>query len=169
MRNDQVVTCQPLPPWLVKTTTSVAGLQQAIEHTCEGRGFTIRCLDGQRMTTLDGVFEEFSKSLGFPDYYGRNSAALEECLIDLSWLSAPGYVLVITNSASLLASEPESELTWLLTLLERVCEEWSRPVSLGEEWDRPAVPFHVVFQGEPNEKTALPPQINSLPGLTINE
>ena len=153
-----------LPPWLVKTTMSESGIRDAIEHTCEGSGFTIRCVDGRNMTTLDGVFEEFGKSLDFPGYYGRNSAALEECLNDLSWLSAHGYVLVITNPPLLLANEPPSELTWLMTLLERVSEEWSRPVGLGEEWDRPAVPFHVVFLEESSGNTALPPQIASLLG-----
>lgn len=169
MRNEQAVIYQPLPPWLVKTTTSVASPNRTVEHACEGRGFVIRCLDGRKMTVLDGVFEEFGKSLEFPDYYGRNSAALEECLNDLSWLSAPGYVLLITDSYSLLVSEPPSELTWLLTLLKKVCEEWSRPISIGEEWDRPAVPFHVVFLGESSEKTPFPPQIASLPELNMND
>ena len=99
----------------------------------------------------------------FPNYYGQNSAALEECLSDLSWLSSSGYVLVIINSAKLLAKEPPSELTWLMTLLEEVCEEWSHPVSLGEEWDRPAIPFHVVFLDELSGSNALSPQIASLP------
>ena len=168
MRNEPSVICQALPPWLVKTTTRVLDLRYAIEQISESRGFVIRSLDGRAMTTVEGMLKEFGKALSFPDYYGRNSAALEECLNDLSWLSAPGYVLVVANSSALLSGEPESEMTWLLKLLERVCEEWSRSVSLGEEWDRPEVPFHVVFQAEADEMTALPRQIGLLSSLTLN-
>lgn len=168
MRNDNSVIWQPRPPWLVKTTSSMAGVRHAMEHSCDASGIAIRCLNGQDMTNLAGVFETFGRALDFPDYYGRNSAALDECLSDLSWLPAPGYVLLVAKSSSLLAHEPASEMTWLLTLLERICEEWSRPISLGEEWDRPAVPFHVVFQAESNKVTALSPQISSLPELTFN-
>ena len=163
MSTEQAITCRPLPPWLMKTAISVDGIQSIIQHARGGREFEIRCLNGRNMGTLAGVFEEFGKSLDFPDYYGRNSAALEECLNDLSWLPAQGYLLVVTHSSLLLKNEPPSELTWLLALLERVCEEWSRPVRLGEEWDRPAVPFHVVFQDEPLGKTPTL-QIASLPG-----
>ncbi len=132
MRNGLAVLCSPFPPWLVKTTTGVAGIKDAIQHPGEVGDFAIRCLDGRKMISLAGVFEEFGKSLDFPDYYGGNSAALEECLNDLTWLPALGSAEVITNSSFLLANEPPSELTWLMMLLERVCEEWGRPVTLGE-------------------------------------
>jgi RNAse (barnase) inhibitor barstar len=160
------VLYEAIPPWLMQATTTLTDLIRGIEHTSEGRAFAIRSLDGRTMTTVNGVFKEFGESLGFPDYYGSNSAAIEECLNDLSWLPAPGYILVITNSSALLGGEPEPEMAWLMTLLERVCEEWSRPVSLGEEWDRPEVPFHVVFQLESNENNAVPRQISLLPSLT---
>jgi len=139
-----------------------------IEHSCK-EGFSIFCLDGRNMTSLDGVFEEFGDSLKFPDYYGRNSAALEECLTDLSWIQSAGYVIVVANACLLLRDEPPSELTWLMALLDRVCKEWCHPISVGEEWDRPAVPFHVVFLSEPNGGATFPLQVASLPELLFND
>lgn len=163
MRIELSVLCRPLPPWLLKSDEIASDIYNSIKAFCNDNSLAIRSLDGRNMTTLNGVLEEFGKSLNFPGYYGCNSAALEECLNDLSWLSASGYVILITNSSLILANETPAELTWLMTLLERVCQEWSRPVSLGEEWDRPAVPFHVVFLDESNGKAAFPPQIASLP------
>ena len=167
MTNQQAAAFHPLPPWLLTIDEAGADIYEAVQASCKSEGFVVRRLDGQNMTTLDGVFDEFGKIMGVPDYYGRNSAALEECLNDLSWLSAPGYLLVVANPSLLLGKEPPSELSWLLTLLKRVCQEWSRPVCLGEEWDRPAIPFHVVFCCESSGKTTLSSQIASLPKFAM--
>jgi RNAse (barnase) inhibitor barstar len=34
------------------------------------------------------LFEAYSELLGFPDYFGRNWDACDECLRDLSWISS---------------------------------------------------------------------------------
>lgn len=47
-----------------------------------------RCfyLDGARMTEPQLLMQEFAKQLEFPDYFGHNWDALEDCLTDLGWL-----------------------------------------------------------------------------------
>jgi RNAse (barnase) inhibitor barstar len=37
----------------------------------------------------------FAKAFEFPDWWGRNWDALQDCMRDLSWLEKPGYVLGI--------------------------------------------------------------------------
>ena len=34
----------------------------------------------------------------------------------------------------------------VLSFLVRISEEWSVPVAQGENWDRPAIPFHTIVQ-----------------------
>jgi hypothetical protein len=52
-----------------------------------------------RVDLRQPVFDEFSRALAFPDWFGRNWDALEDCLTDLSWREADGHVVLLENSA----------------------------------------------------------------------
>lgn len=43
----------------------------------------IYILDGNRMTSKEEAHEYIAKELQFPDYYGKNLDALEDCLEDM--------------------------------------------------------------------------------------
>lgn len=70
--------------------------------------FRISTLPTQAMPTLDGrllgdkatLLAELGRVLDFPDYYGGNWDALEECLADLSWQEEP-LLLLITDADAL--------------------------------------------------------------------
>lgn len=49
-----------------------------------------------------------SAAFQFPDWFGHNWDALSDSLGDLSWLDAPGYLVVISSSEELAAIAPES-------------------------------------------------------------
>lgn len=42
----------------------------------------------------DGLLERLAGALGFPEWFGGNWDALEDCLQDLSWRAGDGHVLV---------------------------------------------------------------------------
>lgn len=110
-------------------------------------GLVVRVVRGRKMRTLQGLFDEFAAALQFPWYFGENADAFDECIADLDWLPPhEGYVIVIKDPGQVLADEGTSVLSWLVGSLSRASEEFARPVELGESWDRPAVPFHVVLQ-----------------------
>ncbi len=102
-------------------------------------GFACKVLQGKKCGTPAGLFDEFARVLSFPDYFGHNWDALEECLMDLEWLPAKGYVLVLTDAEHVLPSD-EEEYETLLEILSDTGEHWADPTD-----GRRAVPFHALF------------------------
>jgi RNAse (barnase) inhibitor barstar len=118
-------------------------------------GITARVLNGFRTCTVSSFFDEFALRLDFPDYFGHNWSALKDCLVDLAWLPGFAYVLVIYQSRYLLQKEEESKTASFVRVIESAAKEWAAPISLGEDWDRPAIPFHLVLQETPDNLPLL--------------
>ncbi|MHB1924769.1 MAG: barstar family protein [Acidimicrobiales bacterium] len=130
-------------------------LLKLTQEVNEGGGL-LRCLDAVKARTVDELFDSVSSVLEFPDYFGSNWAALDECLRDLDWLPpSDPYVLILLNAAELLADEAPSALRTLLEIIAGAAETWGRPVELGEWWDRPARAFHVLFQEQVSRREEL--------------
>jgi RNAse (barnase) inhibitor barstar len=70
---------------------------------------------GDKESLLDGI----SKALGFPDWFGGNWDALEDCLSDLSWRHASVHVLLFEAIAL------SDELGILIDVLASVAEQWA--------------------------------------------
>ena len=51
--------------------------------------------------TIPGFIKAISRDLSFPEWFGGNLDALHDCLTDLSWLPASGYVIVLDNFSAL--------------------------------------------------------------------
>ncbi|MDF0649958.1 MAG: hypothetical protein CV081_08865 [Nitrospira sp. LK265] len=100
----------------------------------------MRTIQGKKCRTPSDLFDEFARALSFPDYFGHNWDALEECLADLEWLPAKGYILLITDTQAVLP-EDEDEYDTLLEILDDAGEAWSQ----GHTADGRSAPFHVVF------------------------
>ncbi len=66
------------------------------------------------------LLDALSVGLSFPDYFGRNWDALEECLRDLAWLPA-GRVVIVHEKLPPLDS---SSLKTYLSILKGAVEKW---------------------------------------------
>lgn len=64
-----------------------------------------------------GLLAEIAAALEFPAGFGGNWDALADSLGDLSWLPAPGYVLVLDHSTDLRESAP-GDFATLLEILD---------------------------------------------------
>jgi hypothetical protein len=112
-------------------------------------GLTVRVVRGRKMRTLEGLYNEFAAALQFPLYFGKNRDAFYECVAELANLPpGEGYVVTITEPDQVLVDSGVEALGWLAGSLASAAEGWRQTVELGEWWDRPAVPFHVVLGGE---------------------
>lgn len=54
----------------------------------------VRRLDARQCPDKDAFLQAIGHALSFPDYYGMNWDALEECLFDMSWWAGPIIVLI---------------------------------------------------------------------------
>ena len=109
-------------------------------------GFALRMVRGKKCATPAGLFAEFARALEFPDYFGHNWDALEECLADLEWLPAKGYVILVTDAQEVISDDDEYET--LLEVLSDAGEAWSK----GQAGNGRATAFHVVFAVSEKEK-----------------
>ena len=112
-------------------------------------GFALKVIKGARCETTAGLLTECARALDFPDYFGHNWDALEECLADLEWLPAKGYILLITDAAHVLPDD-EAEYETFLEILRDAGEAWGNGQT--EMGARRATPFHVLFAVSEREK-----------------
>lgn len=74
---------------------------------------------GTRCRTSVDLFAEWAATLGFPDWFGHNWDAFEECLLTVTRPDESGSVtLVLRNAALLLADEDPGQLRVLLDILD---------------------------------------------------
>lgn len=61
----------------------------------------------------DTLIAALAEALKFPDWFGGNWDALEDCLMDLTWIDAPGYVLVLKDCDAIMEENPDDFTTAL--------------------------------------------------------
>ena len=128
-------------PWL-----RFAEPEQVTDYvaSAEAAGHNITRLQGSELTTLDEVFNSYAREFRFPDYFGHNYPAFDECLVDLDWLRAPGYLTVISDGHRVLEAEPAERPTFR-RCLERVGDNWDRAFGLRATERGGAVTFRTIL------------------------
>jgi hypothetical protein len=85
------------------------------------------------------LLRNIAAALQFPDWFGHNWDALEDCLADLSWRDATGFVLLFSDA------EPGDDFGVLSDVLR----------SSAESWAARGKPFFAVFV-DPARRLPLP-------------
>jgi len=127
----------------------------------------VKQVEGSKCTTLDELFTEFANAFEFPDYFGSNWAAFDECLNDLDWLPGESYLLLISDIDQVNKTSDNIFKTFVETL-ERSVSEWTE----GRNYDgypTPPTPFHVVFQCSNEKKNEVIKRFEMAGLRNINE
>ena len=74
-------------------------------------------------STKEKLFEVFSATLNFPDYFGKNWDALYDCLTDLEWLSGKSTIIILHQE---FPNFSEDELSSYLHVLRRSQDYWRK-------------------------------------------
>jgi RNAse (barnase) inhibitor barstar len=170
MNNKKETFHTPCPPWLYLVGADHSELTNFGWSLARNESLcvSVRFLRGKKMTDLDSLFNEFAAALQFPYYFGENWAAFDECLADLEWIRADAFILIVFDLNSVLSREDEGQFATLIDILQKVAEEWSRPVDTVEAWARPSKAFHVIFQVAPCDLEDAQERLKSAVGVFQN-
>ena len=102
--------------------------------------FNFFYIDGEDIRTEQTFLKKAGEVFGFPDYYGRNWDAFEECIKDFEWYPAEGY-LILYDHFEVFAAYAPGEFKVVLTIFESAIKYW-------EEKNR--ITFYVLLRGNGN-------------------
>jgi RNAse (barnase) inhibitor barstar len=91
------------------------------------QGFHVGLIDGRNTEEQprEHVLSMLEAEFHFPDYFGRNWDAVDECIRDLSWLPAKGYCCILRH-ASELKRQDQRTYKMLLDVLSDASNIWRR-------------------------------------------
>lgn len=137
-------------------------LYQQLYHQLSEKSSTelfLTSIDGKDCSNKKALFNTFSSELQFPDYFGNNWDAFNDCFNDLEWLDSNQYVLFFENFEEILTQDI-NELDIFIEIIEKAIKEWTLGVDYGI--NRLPKPFHLVIQANKNIAVELSSKIRDL-------
>lgn len=121
------------PSWQCVHFAGMADARGAV-YPLVSEGVAVFEIDAAAISGERDLFTAVDRALQLPDYFGMNWDALEECLRDLDWIDATGYIVLVTDADDLWRRNPQLAGKFL-----------SSCVFAAEEWFKSGTPFHLVF------------------------
>ena len=107
--------------YVLDTRLAVGEASRLLEH----RGFAVFSIDGSTVSDKETFLRAAGNAMRFPDYYGANWDAFEECLTDLGWVPARGYVLLL-DQIDRFARQNPSQWAAAADILRAATDHWQR-------------------------------------------
>jgi RNAse (barnase) inhibitor barstar len=96
---------------------------KAVAALAKRCGFACFHIEGKNITRKEQLLNHVATALHFPGDFGHNWDALEECLTDLEWVDADGYLLYYDHIDGLLGEHPDQFET-LVEILRDAVASW---------------------------------------------
>ena len=137
------------------TATNLANAEQAgvrqlvgdpngIEQLAKAGGLVVVRIDLALLSSKTGLLGRAARALRFPEWFGKNWDALNDCLTDLSWLDGKGWVIIFENTKAFAERKPQ--------LFENAVEVFQ---AASDYWRRTGKPFWVLFHGPSDWASSL--------------
>ena len=78
-----------------------------VQAIAKRAGFASFHIEGKNIQRKEQLLNHVATALHFPKSFGHNWDALEECLTDLEWVDAEGYILYYDHIDGLLETHPD--------------------------------------------------------------
>lgn len=95
----------------------------SLVEAAEACGYFVFKVDLRGARNKDSLLAAIGKSMSFPEWFGHNWDALADCLADLGWRPAEGY-LVLLEHADALQARAASDLVTALGIFGEASKEW---------------------------------------------
>ena len=105
--------------WLLPGHADVKSVQACAKR----HGFAFFHIEGKNIARKEQLLNHVATALRFPDEFGHNWDALEECLTDLEWVDADGYLIYYDHIDGLLGAHPDQFET-LVEILRDAVASW---------------------------------------------
>jgi RNAse (barnase) inhibitor barstar len=86
-------------------------------------GCLVQRVDLAGATNKGEMLGAIGAALGFPEWFGHNLDALNDCLLDMGWRPAEGYVIILDHCDGIRASA-EADFVALLNVFQSAADEW---------------------------------------------
>jgi hypothetical protein len=104
-----------------------------IKKAAAEHGLEFLHVDLKKVKGKADLLKKVAHTLNFPAYFGMNWDALGDCLTDMSWKPAAGYVLLLTG-IHLFADHSPADMKIFRDILD----------SSANYWKQKKVPFYIV-------------------------
>jgi hypothetical protein len=118
--------------WAVHEISLTPEATSALSSLAGSLGFDAVRIDLAACGDKTSFLRRMAEALAFPDWFGQNWDAYFDCLADLSWRPARGYVLLLEHADTMRHDAPEALDTALAILGDAA-----------SAWESRGVPFRV--------------------------
>lgn len=95
----------------------------ALEEAAESLEYPVLRVDLSQVSTKEGFLTAVGEALEFPEWFGHNWDALADCLTDLSWMAADGYVIALDHADAFATAQP-ADFAMALSIFQDAADSW---------------------------------------------
>jgi RNAse (barnase) inhibitor barstar len=89
----------------------------------EGIGFAVFHIDLSHAKNKAEMLDAIAQAMSFPDWFGHNFDALADCLDDMAWRPAEGYLILLEHCDGI-HGLAETDFVTTLQTFEEAADEW---------------------------------------------
>jgi len=95
---------------------------KAVQALAKRNGFAYFHIDGKNIARKEQLLNHVATAMHFPKDFGHNWDALEECLTDMDWVDADGYVIYYEHIEALQATGDQFDT--FVEILRDAVQSW---------------------------------------------
>lgn len=99
------------------------GGSSALLAAASANAYLVYRIDFRKARSREEMLKSIGDSMGLPPWFGNNYDALVDCLCDLGWAVAPGYVLIVENCHNA-HNVAAPDFNMILDLMAEIADSW---------------------------------------------